>query len=103
MNFITSTKVESTSLSTSATKIWSTNSSRVGIQIHASSNNGGNVLVTAVPEGASAPTLSVATAMHELSAGQTLEGDERFDHRVDVYVAMTSGTGAFNAYEVGNQ
>ncbi|MBI1332690.1 MAG: hypothetical protein GC165_07400 [Armatimonadetes bacterium] len=102
MNLISSTKTESSSLGTSATKVWASNSSRVGIRIHASSGNSANLLVTAVPAGASAPTLSVATAMYELSPGQTLDGGNEFNGSVDLYVAMTTGSGAYNAYEVQN-
>ncbi len=102
MNLITSTKVESSSLTTTPVKVWSVNRARVGIQIHASSSNGSNLLVLAINAGDDAPAIGPGNAMYELSPGQTLEGDDRFNGSKDIYVAMVSGTGAFDAYEVTN-
>lgn len=96
-----STAQSSSSLGTSATKVWVTNGSRIGIQIHASSLNGSNLLVTSVAAGSGTPTMTQATAMYELSPGQTISTDDgRFDYQQDVYVCMVAGTGTYNAYEV---
>lgn len=102
MNLLTSTKVESSSLGTTPVKVWAVNRARIGIQVHASSGNAANLLVYAQDSGGDAPVVTIANAMHELSPGQTLEGDERFNGSKDIYVAMVSGTGAFDAYEVVN-
>ena len=102
MTIFTATKVESTTLTTTPTRVWSVNATRIGIMVHAASTNSGNLLIMAVEAGTVPSTLTTANAHIELSPGQSFEGDLRYNSTKDIYVAMTSGTGSFNAYEVVN-
>lgn len=103
MDIITSTQQEGVALTTTPVKIWSTNSSRVGIQVKAPSTNASNICVRIVPAGSSAPgTVTPADAHIEVAPGGYFEGDNRYNKSWDVYAAMDSGSGVGNFYEVQN-
>lgn len=98
MTIIESTKVSNVSLTTTPAKIWATPGARIGIEVHADSSNSGSLYLARVPVGGSAPT----RPDYELSAGQTLEGDNRFTASYDVYWWMSTGTGKGDAKEIQN-
>lgn len=102
MNTIDSTKQEGVILTTTPQRIWTTNSTRVGIEVSAPAANATNILIKRVPAGSSAPTLTDDTASVRLAPGATFEGDSRYNGSWDIWAASASGSGKGNFYEVAN-
>lgn len=100
MNTIDSTKQEGIVLTSTPTKIWATNSIRVGIEVSAPAGNAANILIKRIPTGGGTPTLTDDTASVRITPGSTFEGDDRYGTSWDIWAASSSGSAKANFYEV---
>lgn len=103
MNTIYTTKQEGIALTTTPVKVWSVNSSRVGIEVNAPEANASNLLIFRVPAGTGGtPTVTDATACVRIPPGATFEGDNRYNGAWDIWAAAAVGSIIGNFYEVAN-
>lgn len=103
MNIIDSTKQEGLTVTTTPQKVWATNSGRVGIEISCPLANASSLLIKRVPAGTTPdPTVTDDTANVRLAAGQTFEGDNRYNANWDIWIAAETGSIKANCYEVQN-
>ena len=98
MNVISTTRKSGIALTTTPAIIWATNSSRVGIKIHADNANAANLMIARVVAGTSAPTRPT----DEISPGMTFNGDNSWNAGWDVYWWLQAGTGLGDAEELQN-
>jgi len=96
------TKVTGVSVTATGKVFAATGQGRIGARITASAANavGTLLLVSTVPAGQGAPTITVDTAMFALSPGQTLNGGNDLGGGVDIYWS-NSGTVKGSAWELG--